>query len=294
MSSSVPLCPITCEPIFCPGLTQFGSLYEFSAITKWLEYNCTDPVKGLTLPSRFVWKIDPLLLQDEKALEAQQKELHAQTLMVYPGLKKFLSSFDNYNKLLATYNDLKQNKTFADYQNKRVEEFKQDIELDRYSVRFGGYGQNHNTAEYIFLAQEPSYRNSVWLEGFVGANLSRIGNKLVEEKSFKCSSFNFANMSGLLFKECSFSSCTFLGADLRETIFFGCNFIGDCVSFVNARSNAQTMFFLCEIEPIGSWEATSESNEVRTILKSRGLARCGVYDAMNQTLLNHYQHIHSV
>ena len=293
MSKVAPPCPITGEPIVCPGLTQFGSLYEFDAITRWLQDNGNDPVKGLTLPSRFILKIDPLLLQDEKALEVKQKELYSQTLLVYPGLNRFLSTFANYEKLNLEYNELKHNASFSEYQRKRVQEFEQDIELDRFSVHFGGRSQNV-TAESIFVAKEPEYRDSVWVEGFVGANLSQIGNKIVEDKSFKCSSFNFANLSGLFFKQCSFSSCSFLGANLRDTVFFGCSFIGDSVSFVNARSNGQTMFFLCQIEPIGSWDSTSESSEVRPILKSRGLSSFSVYDAINQSLINRYQHVHSV
>ncbi len=53
-----PICPITLEPIKVGGLTHFGNLYEYRAISDWLAGHDTDPITGEKLPTRYVTKLD--------------------------------------------------------------------------------------------------------------------------------------------------------------------------------------------------------------------------------------------
>lgn len=52
-------CPITLEKIRVPGYTETGSVYEYTAILRWLETHDTDPATGLPLKCKYVYQGKP-------------------------------------------------------------------------------------------------------------------------------------------------------------------------------------------------------------------------------------------
>jgi hypothetical protein len=120
------ICPITCEKIQTYAITCVGSLYEHSAIVKWLEKNRTDPLTNQILPTKNVKKIININNLEEIKNDFKQSvcmwnfswRLIDDSIKIYDKLldiKKNIDSFDQVNqKVWIKYNIMKQKQFIND------------------------------------------------------------------------------------------------------------------------------------------------------------------------------------
>src|SRR5580692_6316519 len=94
------ICPITLELIKIYGITCFGSIYEFDAITKWFENSEKDPLTGLYVPTK---RIHKMISNDENEVRRAAEDKLKQTKIWYKPCIYFLDSPKKFNKL----NDIK-------------------------------------------------------------------------------------------------------------------------------------------------------------------------------------------
>lgn len=249
------ICPITTEPIEEMGMTCAGSVYEFDAITEWLEDHNTDPLTGECLPTTRVKVI-------EKRLWNMLDELKRQTRSNTKKWYRSVSFEKNSLKKLARIEDIykkmdEMSDSWVRYRKVKRLQFEAgkvpylspfgDVDIDEYDlvVRPKGTGK-----EFQFID---------------------LSNLEAESKIYKCAHFDMADLSNSTFIDCDFSRATFMGANLEGIQFISCRFIGEEVNFMEAKVDHRTKFIGCRVEQLDRWITDAEPEKVRENLESRGL-----------------------
>jgi hypothetical protein len=250
------ICPITLEKIKCVGMTCHGSLYEFEAITSWLQNNETDPLTNLFCPTKYIRKIDSSDPAELSKLVIEARISLASWCPVfrffdgakniYKKLSAYMTQIDNfkgdelYNWM--SYDMMKRKRFVNENWDMRYCDSSAEIDIDDTVIRSSNTGQ-----------------------GFDFVNLSCC---TITKKGFKCRNFHFNNLSKSEFIDCDFSRCQFIGCDLTDTKFIGCRFIGEQVCFYKSFGK-NIVFENCVFEYIHKWLDTTDICEAEKILKYR-------------------------
>lgn len=243
------ICPITLEPINIYGITCYGSFYEYSAISDWLQNHNTDPLTNLPLPSKGLKKV----LKEDFSPVTHIDHKKSCLLWCYH-LALVENSIKIYNNLIALENNA-QGEYWDKYSNAKKEQL---IEGKVSYYEAAVYGTDiDNMNDYI----RPSNTGS-------GFNFVDLSNCEFEDRDFKCASFNFANLSNCMFINCSLSRCSFIRANLTKCMFFGCDFKGESVSFYKAITT-NCLFVRCSIERVDRWVMESKDKTFKKILSAR-------------------------
>lgn len=266
-SVSYPTCPITLCEIKKGGLTVLGNLYDYNAITTWLQSHDSDPLNNIPLPSKFIIKINERILTSSTLLEQKKKDILFSTLnwsvvtrmRLKVHKKDYLSLLHKKKEIVESYPDV-----WNKYMNERIEEFHNHIAISGYCGI-----DSDSTAKKNILSVIPSLKDSALIDGFTLLNLS-IKNRNITNKCYKSTCFDFADISYINFIKCDFSRTSFQNTIMEGTIFSECNFKGDTVTFYNAICSNKTVFRNCAIEPPdGSWRLCQ--GDIYSILLDRGI-----------------------
>lgn len=221
------ICSITLEPIINGGMTCFGSIYEYDAISNWLKKHDIDPLTGEECPTKFVRKINI----DKTDLEEISKDARATTSLVFPATK----TWRNVKNIYLKYLDVKNNKLI----NILKEDFDQYSQNKREIFIHQPNQAYHNLCSHLKKTSSDIYFDEYGIRDFDFVDLSGLN---LSNKQLKSQPFRFTNLSQTTFINCNLSRCSFIGCDLTGTKFLGCTFIGEDISPINLYARAQ--FFL--------------------------------------------------
>jgi hypothetical protein len=251
MASADLVCPITQKPIMTPGITVVGSIYEYSAISEWLEQHTTDPSTGLRLPSLHVLPVFPDESPTEKATYVRSvTSVWAKHIMANPP-----TAF--YEKLLA----LRKNTVVPEwdaYQKMKAEQFLQNSVVDPYVAECSGSSLDANDT-----IARPANTGT-------GLNFVEIPRSVIRDRQLKCYDFSFSDLSWTVFFGCNMSRCKFVGCKLEKTKFVNCKFVGEEIDFYKAETH-DVMFLGCEMEYVHVWQMTTDPAQILQILEHRNL-----------------------
>lgn len=249
-------CPITHEPIVIAGITAIGSIYDYTAITEWLQDHSTDPLTNLTLPTKIITRVENASHID---IALKAKDIRLSTTAWCHGFKMIHDSPIIYGKL----EPLKENVKSQEWQEYSKMKALRLPEQENDSMYFKLVNRTDDVDSSDLIPRPP---NTGRRFQFV-----TIQNIFISGKSFKSDLFDFAILKDCIFRECDFSRCRFIGATFDNVKFINCRFIGEEISFYRATIPGELIFMLCTFEHLSTWISTTDPDEIRRILSDRML-----------------------
>jgi uncharacterized protein YjbI with pentapeptide repeats len=280
------VCPITQEPIVYGGMTVTYSLYEFDAISKWLETNDTDPLTNLLLPNKHIWRISSLSKQQISKVKNNMSIVFSTIAWSHSEQAQARER----QLLLDIKHSALQSTEWTRYSQelRRLMNDKTQIELSGYTAVINNNEKEFPTPDLI-EQQRPDNTGCHFM-------YAPLENLVVRNKHFKCTRFDGANMQNSLFFQCDFSRCTFMLANLRQCVFVRCKFYGEQVLFNSAVIDHQTKFFDCDVEMADRWTSCVSLQETIKSFQTRGLNHISAVHfskptlhelCLNQTFMHH-------
>jgi hypothetical protein len=245
------ICPITLEPIAVYGITCVGSLYEYDAISDWLQDHDTDPVTNLLLPTCFVVKF-----MDTPAAATKKGVDMRESLMGWcPSIRLILDN--GIKKLHDHLYDLRT----SVIDNPDFVQFASSFSLDEYA----------NTGKdraYMSRLKGKLWPENRPLDTGYGLQFLHFKNVTLSGKSFKSELFDFAVFENCTFISCQFGRASFTGTTFINTLFKKCTIAyGEESMFYKATGNIKISGTIrCEFY---DWKGATSFEEVEKIFKQR-------------------------
>lgn len=226
-------CPITLCPINMAGITYFGNIYDYDAISCWLKKNNTDPMNGLELPTNTIVKYDISDCNMDK-IEEKKKE----ALQKFETVTKFTTRVKNIHHTYSKYIECLN--LINDYDNEKLDNWGTYISIKNYTFESNTNCKNDDGDDII---KRPSNTGT-------GYNFIHLNDYTKKECNFFEVSFDFANISYCTFKKCNFHNCTFIGATFEKVTFKDCVFFGLDTVFYKSIVKKKVFFCRCKIQNI--------------------------------------------
>lgn len=250
------ICCITLEPIKIPGITLYGSIYEYDAIMEWLVNHEIDPMTNIRLPNKQIHKLDSIENAPQDQLEKVKEcanKIKNETLLWCEPYKLCLSMPIKYEKILNTKKIIDTMKQLNDAN--WLEHTKIILSLFRSGYMLGIMPDRiENLIDLIKITK--------------GCQFLNISDITIRNGQYKSNSFDFATIYNCNFINCDFSRCTFIGTIIKDTIFINCTFIGEEIIFYKANFT-NVIFRECSFEYLNVWVKTKNIEEIIEILCSR-------------------------
>lgn len=282
------ICPISFDEISHPVVNIAGQLYDRPAIEGWYKNNDTDPMTGMCVgPYKYLITVPTDIFQDVQALGKFKKNMRMNTLLWAPAFR-YLQKAQRLLPLIQEFKEKlfegEENKAWLQHQKKLAtlvflytgrsdekELFSDDAEHFNRKCTCVEYALIEKSVIPIQTCVERQYRDKINHPIFLCHRFMIFPKNAFCGKNFKSCLFDGAHLSGSVFLECDLSRCSFIGADITGCRFVRCNMIGEQVMFVGAIADTKTQFINCNVEYLAAWKVAVGKEEVRKVLKSRGL-----------------------
>lgn len=259
-------CPLSLERIKIGALTPIGTLYEKEFIEKWFEKNVTDPLTRIVIPKHY-----------NHLIVISEEEMKDMTTEKFKEFKTKNIKFLPYNGVEYVYRintNIMRDETLKLLTNINIrKETDNDFRL-KYEIYLADVRKIVTREKQGYLPDsKQDFLINLNRPQNTGSNhqFLDLSNLTFEDLERKRNMFDGANVEDSIFINCDLTRTSWCYANLKGTFFISCNFAGEETIFEKARVSEETMFVNCVIEPIDSWNRTTEKEAFRKIVMSRGL-----------------------
>lgn len=234
------ICPITLDPITVPGITCFGSIYEYDAIKRWLTNSSVDPRTNLHLPSKFVVKWTDFSTLREQAIQIQKStELWC----------KYYDYFDSIKCSLLIHK-LKISKSLK---QERINQLQPLLDTPE---KIKDYARECYMKKIRMESENPNEHQDFQYLTLRNMSLNKV--------NFKACHFELSTLEHMRFYDCGFSRVSFAGSHFVNVVFVNCEFNGEEFNMRHATGNI--IIHNCSTEHY-NWKPITSPLEVCEVLK---------------------------
>ncbi len=234
MIEKTDICPILCKQyseLYDFGITMDMFVYDYNSILKWVKNKPISPMTNKLIPTNIYRITFPKTI----AIEDKIKQLNY-------ALKRVNFHYTNHDC------------------------------TDRWAKQlYKNYVKQKKNMSYQKYLQQNHFKNFHSTDMGYNFSFYNLQNEHIPNGQFKHSKFNSTDLRDCCFTDCDFSRCQFFDCDLRGTIFVNCRFKGEEVFFNGAKTNQNTLFKKCSIEPLGQWCDVYDPKKFLDIIICRGL-----------------------